>query len=129
MPPHDPGRPPAGAAQRWVAWGAAGLLLFTAAVYSARRLLDPLRARAADSARAALPGRDVRIRGISTNFINSLSVSGIEISNPGGFGSGTFLEMEALRVSVRLGGRLAVEAFQPRLVLERMGSAWNAPLF
>ena len=129
MPPHDPGRPPAGAAQRWVAWGAAGLLLFTAAVYSARRLLDPLRARAESAARAALPGRDVRIRGISTNFINSLSVSGIEISNPGGFGSGTFLEMEALRVSVRLGGRLAVEAFQPRLVLERMGSAWNAPLF
>src|SRR3989344_3911915 len=80
------------------------LALACAAVGSqTQKILDVAKREIEHKALVLLPGHETRLGKFSTNFLNKVSVSGVEVSNEGGFGDGAFLKIE--RVDLRFGLR------------------------
>ena len=111
---------------RWTWLGSALFFSFLALFLylETSRLLEIAKAKVRQKAEAGLVGRQVRLGPFTTNFVNTLSVSAVEVSNQGGFGNGTFLKIDQVRVRIRL--KDLFRLFRRRRQLARNPASWSS---
>lgn len=125
--------------------GIALVFILVILVFQTRPILEVAKTRIQKRIESVFVSNQIRIGKLTTNFINSVSLSSFEISNPGGFQNGIFFKTDKVKLKLsplkilqmirthstpdteKENGVALIKIIRPSFSLARQKDQWNFP--